>query len=312
MFDIVRLARAFFSPHDGAGGGGGGPPTLETADHTERSREATRRFNPPRDEDPTLLEIVRHPLWDYLPDEKRALLRLDPVVQRAALAQYEKYLTAETGRAVCQVAAAPWFSALDRDDQQRALKVIAYAAGQISSASFEDMGVSQRKIIENTVEALVSGRFSVVFEDLPVGHEDTIGGRRIYPTTLALNRTMIPADDKPISGYKQEHIALATLIHEVNHLCNQVAEGPTYDAFMDEYRAWFVAFVGFMSRFPTAKEGMVRCMELTEVYADIRATLEANNAESEKMVAFMQRFKGVDTMVLSAPLPDPLLEMNNA
>jgi hypothetical protein len=206
----------------------------------------------------------------------------------------------------------------DHEDQVRAAKIIAYASSAISGATFDDMGYSQKKIIEGSIASLIgpSPRYDLRFDDLPFDDRDTVAGTVEFPRTLILNRNAIPPNDRPIFGQRQEHVALATLVHEVNHLDNQIPEGPTYASFMDEYRAWFVAFVAFMSRFPTKIEGLYRVKELltNPAYDELQRALAAGNGESDQILAFARNFGDVhtrdeilalelDNMVISAPLP---------
>jgi hypothetical protein len=266
--------------------------------------------------------------WYSLPQEKLALLSLDHETRAAMLKQLEHFPSLVTGKYFVELAQAPWFSAMSRDDRVRAAKIIAYASASMSGASFEEEGVSQKKIIQSTIESLLgeTPRFDLVLADLPFEEHDSVLGRAEYPRTLVLNRLAIPADDRPISGMKQEHVALMTLVHEVNHLSNQIPEGPTYASFQDEYRAWFVAFVAFMSRLPTQVEGLVRVKELftNGSYPDIQQALDGGGEEAAKIVAFMRNFgrdlgtrerilaHQLDNFVSSAPLPAPRLDMSNA
>jgi hypothetical protein len=286
-------------------------------------------LRPPRpDRLEAALAMLSHPGWYSLPEEKLPLLELDPKTRSSMLSQLEHFPSLATGRYFVELARTPWFREMSPEDRVRSAKIIAFASSAISGSTFEDLGVSQRKIIENSVESLVgpTPRFDLVLRDLPFDEHETVAGQAVHPRTLILNRLAIPADDRPIAGVKQEHVALMTLVHEVNHLANQIPEGPTYASFQDEYRAWFVAFVAFMSRMPTRIEGLTRVKELfaNPSYADIQQALDGGGDEAAKIVAFMRGFgRDLDTrdriaayqpdtnLVLSAPLPEPMLEMNN-
>ena len=115
------------------------------------------------------------------------------------------------------------------------------------------------------------------------------------------------------------------MVHEVNHLRNGIEVGPNYAAFQDEYRAWYVGFVAFMSRLPTKKEALERIKILFSDpdYADIQKAVQTDNPESQKILAFVGKFgteekiaeilaAEVDNFVAMAPLPDPVLNMTNA
>ncbi len=276
------------------------------------------------------LWLLENPIWSALAGDKRSLFALDARVQSALIAQFEHFLVRKTGECLLRTLDADWFHDLDASDQIRALKVIAYASSQLTGASFESSGISQRRIIENTLDSLLppTARFRLEFEDLPSEPTSSIAGLRRLPGTVVLNRNLIPDDDRHLGagarGRDAEHVGLTTLVHEVNHLCNQIPTGATYAAFQDEYRAWFVGFVAFMSRFPSRIESLSRVKELLSnpAYAELQQALDGGGPESEQILRFLQAFGDldsreallalqIDNFVALAPLPDPMLDVNN-
>jgi hypothetical protein len=306
--------------------------------------EQQAAVTPPR---PERLErtrrILEQPLWSALEGDKLRFFSAREGTQDAVLAQFEAFPQLETGRALMRLLAAPWFGKLRRDDQVRAVKVIAFCSSQVSGASFEEQGVRQRSLITNTLDALLppagsSGakggassrcELSLRFEDLPFDDHDAVAGESRRPGTVILNRNAFSVDARPLGGgpdgLKEEHFALSTLVHEVNHLRNPEPPRGTALAFQDEYRAWFAGFVALMARFPTKVEGLARIKDLLtrSSYVELQDALDHRPEEARKILAFMQSFGPVkdrqeilgltiSDLVSCAPLPDPQLELNNA
>jgi hypothetical protein len=241
-------------------------------------------------------------------------------VRRAMRAQRSSFRVRRVGEYLSKLERTPWFSALGVRDRLRAVKTIAYAASQLEGATAE-----QSAIIGNTLDGLVSGRIELAFESLPFGARRSINGHRRAPRTVVLNRRALPADERPVSGRREEHVALATLVHEVNHLCNGVPEGPTYAAFQDEYRAWYVAFIALFAREPRKVEALARCKELLvdPAYGDIQRAVRERSAEGARIFGFLRTFGSattreellaleLDDLTSPAPPPDPALDLSNA
>src|SRR5262249_55204004 len=91
--------------------------------------------------------------------EQRALLtppsldRLDLLF--AITAQLEVFPSADTQRALLALSRTAWFSKLDGADRLRAVKVIAYASGQLPNADTDGGDWSQKRIIKRSLDALL-------------------------------------------------------------------------------------------------------------------------------------------------------------
>ena len=208
-------------------------------------------------------------------------------------------------------------------------KVVAFAASHLSHR-FAHVGLAVKDIARNTLDAILDDDgYAVRFEDLPLEPGNATLGYRELPGTVVLNRRALAADGvaagKGDAGEIEERVALETLVHEVNHLRNAVPAGPTYEAFQDEYRAWYVAFVAFWSRFPTKKEGLERVrLLLTDAgYPDLQMALAGGGDEARAIERFVGQFGSAEeieailaapvlNLVESAPFPEPPLNMTNA
>ncbi|MFO0726040.1 MAG: hypothetical protein U1E65_19820 [Myxococcota bacterium] len=294
------------------------------------AEEQAAALSPPRpDRLAHTLSLVEHPLWSVLTGSKLGLFAASARTQDAVLKQLEAFPTMAVGQDLMALSRARWFAKLKPEDQVRAVKIFAFSASQLVGASFEDQGVSQRKLIENTLKAVLEDpKLSLSFEDLPYGPHETVAGESVRPGKVILNRKAIAADDLPIGGgpdgLLEEHFALSTLVHEVNHLRNEAPAPGTALAFQDEYRAWFAGFVALMSRFPNRIEGLARVRDLLTqpAYADLREAVDHKPEEAKQILSFLQRFGAIHSakdvenlsitdVVSRAPLPAPLGNMNN-
>lgn len=271
-----------------------------------------------------LLQVVTNPLWTALEGDRQAFFAAPAKVQDAVLTQFEAQPTMETGRVLLRLMGARWLQKMKPADQLRAVKVFAFCAAQETGATFEDVGISQKKLIQGALEELLKDKgYTLAFEDLPYGAHETVAGESIRPGTVILNRRVFEADDLPVGGgpegLLEEHFALATLVHEVNHLHNTEPAPGTAAAFQDEYRAWFAGFVALMGRLPNRIEGLGRVRDLLTqpAYADLAEALDQKPAEAQQILEFLQAFGPVKSradvlklditdVVSLAPLPSPL------
>ncbi|MEX1367180.1 MAG: hypothetical protein AB1Z98_28895 [Nannocystaceae bacterium] len=269
-----------------------------------------------------------HPLWPALRVDEGRWAELSPRMRAAVLRLFESSPARSAGVDLGRLVATPWWSQLDDDDDRiRAVKIIAYVSAASEGARTAEGPVCRRRILVNTLDSLLSAapRFALRFEGLPVGEGELVAGLRRAPGTVVLNRRAIAADDRRLGeGSAQERrVGTCTLVHEVNHLCNPTPVGPTYAAFMDEYRAWMVDFVAFAGRAPRAVEGRQRCRQLLTGprYAAVGRLVE-RRGEREAVASFLRRF-GADVTVAgagqgvgedfeaAAPLPDPRGNLDN-
>ncbi len=262
--------------------------------------------------------LLASPMWSAFSGNRTQLLGLRTALQGAILAQAEHFREANTAADLARMSRTRWFSVLLPEDQMRAAKLVAYASSTLPRAT-----ALQAEILKNTLDALLAAPESVElrFDDMaPVDL-----GHREPPRTVVLNRAVLSGDASVIESagltYSQaEHLAVATVAHEVNHLINEVPWGQTFATFQDEYRAWFVGFIAQMGRFPNREEALGRCRSLFQNYVDIAAA-RTHKDEAEKIIVFMQKFGDVEQTEDGwklmdpegpAPLPDPPLVMNNA
>ncbi|MCB9716223.1 MAG: hypothetical protein H6712_20320 [Myxococcales bacterium] len=265
----------------------------------------------------------------------RAALAVDPdrwgslpaALRGAILRLFEQSPARSAGRDLGRLVSTPWFSALTPEDRLRAVKVVAaLSAGQEGWRPSEGP-LCARRIIANTLGALLGpdAPFSLSFEALPAGDEGVVAGLRRAPGTVVLNRRAIAADDRRLGlgSPIERRVGTCTLVHEVNHLCNPTVVGPSYEAFMDEYRAWMVDYLVFAGRPPAAAAGLERCQQVLTrpAYAAIGRLLE-HEPERARVLAFLRRFGAFATveealvgpggdLVAAAPLPDPPGNLDN-
>lgn len=274
-----------------------------------------------------------HPLLRLVSPSPAQWGALPPVRQRAVLGQLEQLASRRVGRDLGRLLAAPWWAALADDDATRAARVVAYASACADGAQPRpDEPCCRRTILDNTLDSLLPphGCFSLAFEDLP--HEEgrsLVAGLCVRPSAVVLNRRIIAAGEAPVGegphGWLEARVATSTLAHEVNHLHNAVPPGPTYAAFMDEYRAWTVDFVVAADRPPRRVEALERCCELltSPGYAALGQAVAARTEEGERILAFLRAFGPVarledllglprEGFLEPAPLPRPPRCMTNA
>ena len=270
-----------------------------------------------------------HPLWPALAVDRERFFSLPVAMRGAVLQLFELSPARKAGRALGQLIEAPWFYSLDEPDQIRAMRVVSYLAASGEGARPQPGPVSRGRIIENTLGLLLGPKpvMSLVFEDLPFGARDLVAGMRRLPSTIVLNRRAIGAQllrlGEDRSASVERRVGTCTLVHEANHLCNPTPVGPTFAAFMDEYRAWLVDFVVFADRAPRMVEGWQRCCDLLTQprYADVGAVADQPKAH-ERVLGFLRYFGDfrsitdaiegrVDDFVTLAPLPDPIGDLEN-
>lgn len=261
---------------------------------------------------------------------------LAPVLQRAVLVQLEHAASRRVARDLGRLLEAEWWAALDYEDAIRAVRVVAYASacadGAQLPAAVESGEPCRRTILDGTLDSLLPprGRFTLGFADLPHDEgESVVAGTCMLPATAVLNRRVIAACDARLgqgpAGDLEVRVGLATLVHEVNHLHQAVAPGPTYAAFQAEYRAWLVDFVAEVDRLPWRVEALDRCRELltSPRYPALAQAVTSGSPESARILAFLRAFGPVqrldDLLVLPrdgwlepAPLPRPLGNLTNA
>jgi hypothetical protein len=109
---------------------------------------------------------------------------------------------------------------------------------------------SQRILLENTIERIMTGAFVISASEL----HGAAGTANYSKGIVTLNKGM--RNDtygiSPSQGLR--HLALSTLPHEVSHMLS----GQPYEAsvayFEEEYRAWMTGFVGMEGRLPNQEE----------------------------------------------------------
>lgn len=268
-----------------------------------------------------------HPLWPALRVDDGRWAELSPRMRAAVLRLFETSPARSAGADLGRLIATPWWMGLDEDDRIRAVKIVAYVSAAAEGSRVAVGPLCRRRILVNTLDSLLSAapRFALRFEDLPLGEGELVAGLRRAPGTVVLNRRAIAADDRRLGQGPavERRVGTCTLVHEVNHLCNPTPVGPTYAAFMDEYRAWMVDFVAFAGRAPWAVEGRQRCQQLLTGarYATVGGLVEQRQPR-EAVESFLRRF-GADVGVeaarhgvgqdfeTAAPLPEPRGNLDN-
>jgi hypothetical protein len=272
-----------------------------------------------------------HPLLRLLRPSPARWLALAPRRRRAVLGQLEHAASRRVARDLGRLLETPWWAELDDEDAIRATRVVAYASACADGAPPEPAEVCRRTILDNTLDSLLppQGCFALRFRDLPLAGETVVAGLRVSPATVVLNRRAIGSGDERLGdgphGWLELRVGSATLVHEVNHLHNLVTPGPTYAAFQDEYRAWYVDFVVEVGRPPWRVEALDRCRELltSPCYPAFAHALAHGSAQGERILEFLRAFGPVlrledvlalpyDGLLEPAPLPRPLRNMSNA
>lgn len=273
-----------------------------------------------------------HPLLRLLQPHPARWLALAPALRAAVLGQLEHFASRRVAGDLARLLAAPWWAALDRDDAIRAARVVAHMSACADGAPREaEDPCCRRTILDHTLDSLLPPRgcFVLGFEDLPLEHDSVVAGLRLPPATVVLNRRAIAAGDARLGagpqGWLEARVGTATLVHEVNHLHNLVPPGPTHEAFMDEYRAWYVDFVADTGRAPRRVDALDRCRELltSPCYAYLRQAAAGGGEHGERILAFLREFgpltRWQDVLALPrdrfdepAPLPRPRANMTNA
>lgn len=259
---------------------------------------------------------------------------LAPVLQRAVLGQLEHAASRRVARDLGRLLEAGWWAALEHDDAIRAVRVVAYASACADGARLPSAGGEpcRRTILDGTLDSLLPprGRFTLGFADLPHDEgESVVAGTCVPPVTAVLNRRVIAACDARLgqgpAGGLEVRVGLATLVHEVHHLHQPVAPGPTYAAFQAEYCAWLVDFVAEVDRLPWRVEALDRCRELltSPRYPALAQAVTSGSPECARILAFLRAFGPVqrledllalprDGWLEPAPLPRPRVDLTNA
>jgi hypothetical protein len=258
-------------------------------------------------------------------------LALGPHLRRAVLGHLEHVASRRVARDLGRLLEASWWDGLDDQDRIRAIRVVAYVSACADGAPAEGTEVCRRTILDNTLDSLLPPRgcFGLGFADLPRVGETIVAGFRVAPATVVLSRQAIACGDERLGagphGSLEARVGLATLVHEVNHLHNLTPPGPTYQAFQDEYRAWYVDFVAQVARPPRRVEALDRCRELltSSCYAELGHAVAEGSVHGERILGFLRAFGAVqrvedvlalprDGFMEAAPLPRPRLNMSNA
>jgi hypothetical protein len=271
------------------------------------------------------------PLLQLLGPDPTRWLALAPTLRAAVLGQLEHHASQRVARDLGRLLVAPWWAALEHDDAIRAARVVAHVSASADGAPREPDEPCRRTILDHTLDSLLppQGRFSLCFEELPLADGTVVAGLRLPPATVVLNRRAIAACDARLGagphGWLETRVGTATLVHEVNHLHNLVPAGPTYAAFQDEYRAWYVDFVVEAARPPRRVEALDRCRELltSPAYAALGRAVADGSPHRARIFAFLRAFGPVQRLeellalpregwLDPAPLPRPRLNMTNA
>lgn len=261
--------------------------------------------------------------------EASRLLALPPALQQAVLRQLELHAARRVARDLVRMLQARWWPALPPDDQIRAARVVAHVSARAGGMPHEEPEPCARTILDNTLDSILPphGSLELRFDDLPRHEGVLVAGLCRPPHTVVLSRGAIASSDARLGdGDPLElRVGLATLVHEVNHLHNLTPVGPTYEAFADEYRAWWVDFVAHVGRWPRRLEALARCQELlgSPAYAELGQALHDGSEHGARIVDFMRGFgpvarpcdvRGMQAQdeLGPAPLPRPRGNLDNA
>ena len=267
-----------------------------------------------------------HPLRVALVVDPERWAELPSALRVTVLRVFERSPARSAGRDLGRLVATPWFLGLGDDDRLRAAKVVAYVSALQEGARRSEGPLCRRRIIEGTLDAVLAPEapFSLAFEDLPLEEGRVVAGLR-RAGTVVLNRRAITADEGQLGEGTpvERRVGTCTLAHEINHLCNPTPVGPTFEAFMDEYRAWMVDFVVFAGRRPRLGEGLGRCRDVLTrpAYAAVGRLLH-EPAERARVRRFLRSFGEAATVeealarelapsAEAAPLPQPLGNVDN-
>ena len=276
----------------------------------EQAQRAVFKSGKPEELD-HILTVLGHETWPELDDPKHDLLYLDQGVQLSILDQSNHYYDPHTDQYLLKMIRTEWFLGMDAPDQLRATKLIALLSSKLEDATFEEEGVSQREIVEATLDALFppSGTMAIRFEDLPLENGVGMTGYPEFPSTVVLNRNAVTADDQ-LAGHREggnveAWVALKTVPHEVTHLRYPTDPEPTYEAFMDEYRAWFNAWVVAHESFPPKSEALAWIENLlTEPRYAYIAEAARTPGPREEIEVFLGNFSR-EPEDLKRPAPPP-------
>ncbi len=220
-----------------------------------------------------------------------SFLALPAPARQALVAQAINCPRPEVVHNLERLSRAGWFADLDPADQQRAAKVVAFA----SELSAQSTSNRQRLLIDNTLNHILppDGAVSVNFVDLASG----IFGQADPPRAFDFGRDQIPAGN----GRMPDEVgreAVDTLVHEINHLHNNIEVDATFDYLMDEYNAWYLGYESQNGRQPTRQECFEQLTYLmsAEGYSNLHDILRDRDEEgglgpqARRVVAFMSQF----------------------
>ncbi|MCX4247483.1 hypothetical protein [Paraliomyxa miuraensis] len=254
-----------------------------------------------------------HPFLQLAGPDGAGVGELSPTLRDAVLGQFERQPARRVARDLGRMLSAPWWVVLPPDDRVRATRIVAHVSARASGAPVETMRPCTRTILEGTLDSLLppQGRFGLRFDDLPLEGQRVVAGLREPPATVVLNRAAIRTCDARLGdGDPLElRVGLATLVHEVNHLHNLTPVGPTYEAYQDEYRAWWVDFVAHVGRRPRVAEARARCRELIHgpEYEPLRRAATEASGHGARIREHVASLDGGD-LTAEAPLPESPLD----
>ena len=200
--------------------------------------------------------------------------------EKAALAQIRNYPTNNSVDNIHRLVGKPWFTGQSLEDKQRSFKVVAFLGAYTGG---------DRTIIDNTLDQFLAPGAAYQFD---WNARSTVYGSALN-NQMHFNRKFVAADNKKIKtgDYDQMHLVTHTFAHEVNHLVNGDRVAPTFDYFMEEYRAYWVGYRAEHGQDPTREEMAGRARVQLRQYPALGQAL-TDPVEGPQIVAFMRLVLG--------------------
>lgn len=216
----------------------------------------------------------------------------------ALLSQARNYPNAKAIYNLERLAAKDWVRRdFDLEDFQRSAKLVAFLS------HYPD---GDQEIIDNTLDVLLAEDSPYRFDWWVPEEWDgvdaiTLNGAIHFNQGLLDPGNMgvlesIPVDPDDHTSPDLESFLddiVSTTVHETNHLVNPAEPGPTYRYFMEEYRAYYVAFMARHGRRPTRAEMQDTLILVLAGYRNIERALE-DPVEGARIAAFVNQVLGTD------------------